>query len=206
MEASTIAQGQGRKPGPVAIPPGLGRFVRFVFGTIEYVEMDSRGIQERVRKRYGPQMTELAGLGFEQLCFYGEAFSTARFLFVIPAITVLSMLIERRPLRIHEGTKIMACYPLLVSGDKTTYANPCEMDVKLFTAFTDGTFLVSATGRGIDAAGPTMTKHCGAATIGEAWSSHRLRIREFQSAGKCVDRQISFRRFRDLSQRETELL
>jgi len=118
------------------------------------------------------------------------------------------MWFEGKPMRIHEGKKVMACYPpLLVSRDKTTYANPCEVGVKLFTAFTDGTFLVSAMlGPGVEADGTTMTRHCGGANIGEVWTRHQLRIRTSESAGKRVDRQISFRNFAELSERETALL
>ena len=78
--------------------------------------------------------------------------------------------------------------------------------MKLFTAFTDGTFLVSAMGLGVEADGPGMTKTCGAANIGEVWARHQLRIRALESAGRHVDRKTSFGTFADLSQRETALL
>ncbi len=90
---------------------------------------------------------------------------------------------------------MMTCYPLLVSRDKTTYANPCEVGVKLLTAFTDGAFLVSAMGPGVEADGPGLTKHVGAANIGELWASHQVRIQAFESAGKRVHRGISFQTY-----------
>jgi hypothetical protein len=117
------------------------------------------------------------------------------------------MWFDRQPWKIHKGTKIMACYALLASGDKTTYANPCEVGVKLFTAFTDGTFLVSATGPVLEpeVPNPTMTKYCGAATIADAWASHQIRIRSCESNGKQVDREIRFSTYADMSDKETAL-
>jgi hypothetical protein len=194
-------------PKPVPqLPRALVNFIKLVVGKTKYVPVCSAAMEERVRTRYRSEIAELSGLGFDRQSCFGEVFPLARLALILPAITVLVMYFERRPMRIHEGTKMMTCYPLLVSRDKTTYANPCEVGVKLLTAFTDGAFLVSAMGPGVEADGPILTKHCGAANIGEVWASHQVRIRAFESAGKRVHRGISFQTYADLSQRETALL
>jgi hypothetical protein len=209
----------GHRPGPerridsvpkteAPAPRGLVNFIKWTFGKIEYVPVSSPRMEERVRKKYGSAIAELTRLGFEPECCYGETFPMTSLLRVVPAITTVGMWFDRQPWKIHEHTKVMACYLLLVSSDKTTYANPCEVGVKLFTAFTDGTFLVSAMGPALEpeCGDPTMTKYAGAASIAEAWASHQLRIRDFESAGKQVDRQISFSTYADLSDKETALL
>jgi hypothetical protein len=193
-----------RQPAPPA-PSGLGRFLRLVFGRIEFAPVSSAKTEERVRKRYCSEIAELAELGFEYRCCYGEAFPLARLVFILPAVLMLLMCLDRRPLRIHGGTKIMACYPLLISRDKTTYANPCLTGVKLYTAFTDGTFLVSATAKLEEVAGPPMTKWCGAASMTELCAGHRLRVQTFESAGKRVDRQACFPAYAGLLEREAAL-
>jgi hypothetical protein len=53
---------------------------------------------------------------------------------------------------------------------------------------------------------PIMTKHCGAASIAEVWASHQLRIQALESAGRRVDRQISFSSYANMLDKETTLL
>src|SRR5437879_116529 len=85
------------KPVP-PLPKGFVRFVKLVFGKIEYVSVCPANTEERVRTKYRSEITELEGLGCEHLCCYGEAFSLARLAYVLPAITVLTMWLEGRPL------------------------------------------------------------------------------------------------------------
>ena len=174
---------------------------------MEYVQVSSPKIEERIRRKYGSTITELTRLGFEPECSYGETFGMVRLLCVVPAITTVGMWFDGQPRKIHERTRIMSCYAPLVSGDKTTYANPCEVGIKLFTAFTDRTFLVSATGPALEPeiANPTMTKFCGAATVADAWASHQIRIHSGECNGKQVDREIRFSTYADMSDKETAL-
>jgi hypothetical protein len=100
----------------------------------------------------------------------------------------------------------MVCYPLAISRDHTIWANPNESGAKLYTAFTDGTFLVSAMGEIPETSGTIMTKFGGAKSIAELWSSHQRRIQEFESQGKRIDRQSAFAAFVDLWEKETAIL
>jgi hypothetical protein len=187
-----------RTPAPPG-PSRLGGFIRLVFGRLEFVPLSSQDIEARVRQKYRSQITVLTGLGFDYLCCYGEAFSPFRLALVVPAIAVLGMWVQGFPVRIGKGLKVMACYALLISGDRTTYANPCESGAKLCTRFTDGTPLVSATGQSLEDRWPTAIHWCGGAGIDYLWESHRHRVEDRESAGKRADRKTSFETYVSLA-------
>jgi len=193
-----------RHPAPPG-SSGLARFIKAVFGKVEFVPLPSLQTEQRVCQRYRAEIAELSGFGFEYCSCFGEAFSAVRLLFLIPALVVVLLLLSRRPFRIYQGVKIMSCYPLLISRDKATYANPSENGVKLYTAFTDGTFLVTATGAVEESDGSTMTKFGGASSIPQVFALHEKRLRTFESTGKRVDRSACFSNFAGLWEKESAL-
>jgi hypothetical protein len=93
----------------VTLPGGVVRFIKWCFGKIEYVQVSSPRMEDRVRKKYGSAIAELTRLGFEPECCYGETFGMVRLLRVVPAITTVGMWFDGQPWKIHERTKIMAC-------------------------------------------------------------------------------------------------
>jgi DNA-directed RNA polymerase subunit N (RpoN/RPB10) len=193
-----------RQPAPPSSGGMLG-FVKFVYGRMQVVPTDSIKIGTRTRARYAKELAALADLGCEYLCCFGETFSIFRLVFLLPAFVLFMMLLERRPIYLR-GARIMVCYPLAISRDHTIWANPNESGAKLYTAFTDGTFLVSAMGEIPETSGTIMTKFGGAKSIAELWSSHQRRIQEFESQGKRIDRQSAFAAFVDLWEKETAIL
>ena len=192
-------QGQRREPAPQAGGPGLAWLL---FGRIEYVKITSPGLDQRVRTRYQEAIAELARLGFDHLCSFGETFSIFRLLLVIPALAILALLPKRPVVGLWGGLRISECCPLLIAGDKGAYAEADCEGVKFYTAFTDGTFLVSSNYKTLTLEGPVMTKRWRAGSIGEAWAQHRAAVQSFEAVGRRVERRTTFQEFADLSQRD----
>jgi hypothetical protein len=183
---------------------GLG-FVKFTFGRIRILPTDSPAVDERVRTHYQSDLKALAHLGFGyQFCF-AESYSVFRFVFLLPLIVIPFLLIERRPIYLRNW-RILACYPVALSHDATVWANPCESGAKLYTAFTDGTFLVSAMGAVPEMNGPIMTKCGNYIGIESLYAGHMKQVEEFVDAGRGIARQSSYTEFVDLWEKETALL
>jgi hypothetical protein len=107
-------------------------------------------------------------------------------------------------LTIHEGTKFLSGYPVLISRDKTCFAQSCGLGSKFYTVFQDGTLLVSkAYDDGNMGHGPTIVKFAQKASIADTWASHQSRIQALEAEGKRVDRQTSFESYAEMSHRET---
>ena len=198
---------QGQRPDPAPQPAAsdyraLLTFHSFVFGRIEYAQIVSPLIDEKVRTRYQAEISELGRLGFGYCCSYSEAFSAFRLLFLFPAIVALLMLLKREVIRLDGGARFQTCHPLLTAGDNAAYAEAHSFGIKFYTAFTDGTFLVSAGHASQDCEGPVMTMHWRRASIAEIWADHRSAIEVFEAAGRSVDRGADFETFADISRRE----
>ena len=125
----------------------------------------------------------VAGLGFEHLCCYGEAFSLARFAFVLPAITVLATWFEGRPLRISKAGRSWHAIPCW-SQETKPLCKSLRGRREAFYGFLRMEHFLCQPWEGVEADGPVMTKTC----------------------GRHVDRQITFGTFADVSRRETALL
>jgi hypothetical protein len=192
---------QGQRPEPAPQEGGSG-LAWLLFGRIEHVQITSPALEQRIRTRYQEATAELARLGFAYLCSYGETFSVFRLLLGIPAIAILSLLPKRPVVGLWGGLRIGECCPLLIAGDRGAYADADFEGVKFYTAFTDGTFLVSANYKTLTLEGPVMTRRWRAASIGEAWGEHQAAVQAFEAAGRRVDRRSSFQEFADLLQRD----
>ncbi len=176
--------------------------VWLLFGRIDHVQITTSELGQRVRNRYQGAIAELAGLGFHELCSYGETFSVFRLLLGIPAIAILALLPKCPVIGWWPGLRMSECCPLLIAGDKGAYAEADCEGVKFYTAFTDGTFLVSANYRTVTQEGPVMTQRWRAGSIGEVWAGHRAAVQSFEAASRCVDRRTTFQEFVDLLQRD----
>jgi len=181
----------------------LVRFIRWIFGAIGHVQIGSPAFDQRIRLRYQSEIGELTGLGFAYLYSDGETFSLFRLLLLLPAIIVFDKWRNRQPLTVHRGTKILAGYPVLVSKDETTYANPNGHGVKFLTAFQDGTLLASGSYADDTTRGPMVVKHSRTASIGDTWAGHRERIQELEAEGKQVVRQVGYQAFTEMAPKET---
>jgi hypothetical protein len=180
----------------------LIRFVHSVFGTIQHVRIDSPELDRRVRARYQAEINELNSLGFDYLCSDGETFSLFRLLLVLPAVVLIGMWSERMPVALR-GASILVGYPVLVSKIRSTITNPDGRRMKFFTAFTDGTLLVSGTYADPTSRGPGIVRNFQPGTISEAWARHQARVEALVEEGKLVDRQGDHQAYVTMAERDT---
>ena len=109
---------------------------------IAYIQQLDPSIQSRVRRRYSDVCDTLTAQGFEELCFYSEQlgkYSAVRYL----PMTLL-MLFKGEVLGGHGRFEAGGSYMLMRHRQPRTIALPLGLGVKLYTGFTDGTVLVSA--------------------------------------------------------------
>jgi hypothetical protein len=192
-QGASSSQPSGRK---------LLRFLHWVFGTIKHVQIYSPELNQRVRARYQSEINELTSLGFDYLCSDGESFSLFRLLFVIPAMILLAIWRQRMPMAL-QGASILVGYPVLVSRNKSTIANPDGRRLKFYTAFQDGTLLVSGNYEDPTSRGPGIVRNFRAGTISETWADHQARIQALEAEGKRVDLKNDHQAYVAMSERDT---
>jgi hypothetical protein len=179
------------------------RVIHWIMGPIGHVRIRSVAFEKRVRARFQSEIAQLTRLDFEYSYSDGETFSLLRMPLVLPALTAFAMWRNHEAMTIYRGTKLLAGFPVLSSSDRRTCANPSGLGVKFYTAFTDGTLLVSKNFDDPTSAAPMVVKHCKAASIAQAWAEHQGRIEELEAEGKHVDCDTSFEAYAELSQKET---
>ncbi len=180
----------------------LIQFLHWILGTIQHFRIDSPELDRRVRARYQAEINELTSLGFDYLCSDGESLPLFRLLLLLPALAVIGMWSERMPMALR-GVSILVGYPVLVSKIKSTIANPDGRRVKFFTAFTDGTLLVSGNYADPTSRGPGIVRSFQAGSISETWARHQARIEALVEEGKRVDRQSDHQAYVAMAERDT---
>ncbi len=108
---------------------------------ITYQQVTQKKTRDQIQNRYHSDIARLARLGFEELCFYSETLPPFSCILFSPII--LLMLVKKEVIKITNPLRITACYPLLVSGNRTACALVYSLGIKFYTHFTDGTALIS---------------------------------------------------------------
>ena len=169
--------------------------------SIAYVQQHDPNIQSRVRRRYSRECGTLAAHGFEELCFYSErlgAYSALRYL----PMTLL-MLFKGEVLGGHGRFDVGGSYLLMRHRRPSTIALPLGLGVKLYTGFTDGTLLVSASFAsclqpGVD----SVVKHASKLPLDETWTLHQRRAEEMERQGRQILQALDFDRYVEMSRHE----
>jgi hypothetical protein len=173
------------------------------FGVIQLIEISSPALQDRARKRYSSEISELTSLGFDLLFFFGEGFSILRIFLVFPALITIYMLHKRAVTTVQRG-QLVTLNPVLSANDKSAFAHPSALGVTFHTAFQDGTLLITKTFENDTESGPAFIAQECKAPISEMWLRHQQRIRELEESGKRVDPQTSFQFYARISRKESE--
>jgi len=182
---------------------GLLRLIHWMVGEVGHVDVPDKELRERIRRRFQAEIGELTRLGFTWAFADGETISWLRFPLILPAITAFSLWREGIPAALHSGTRMLFGYPVLVSESEPAFANPSEDGVKFYTAFEDGTLLVSKNYDFPFTAAPGIVRQARKATIADAWKAHQERLRAMEAIGKAVDRRMGHRDYARLSKQET---
>jgi hypothetical protein len=166
-----------------------------------YVEQHDLKVQARVRRRYTHECGELAALGFSEICFYSEQLGPYTGLLYFPM--TLLMLVKGEVLGGHGRFDVGGSYLLMYHRDPSTIALPLGLGTKLYTGFTDGTLLVSASFDScLQPSGDTVVKHSSKQPLEEAWQQHRQRVAEAIRQGKQVRTASDFEHYVEMSRQE----
>ena len=180
------------------------RSIHLIIGTVEHIQIYSPEIEQRIRARYQSEIGQFTNLGFDYLFSDGESLSLFRLVLILPAITMIHMRCKGEVMTLHNGTKLLLGYPVLISKNKSAFGYASGLGAKFYSAFQDGTLLVSnAYADGDIPAGPMIVKYARKASISETWAAHQERIAALEAAGKSVDRQTSFQFYTEISEKET---
>jgi hypothetical protein len=112
--------------------------------------------------------------------------------------------LNREVIAIQNGTRIFTAYSVFIPKNKIAFGYVSGLGTKFYTAFQDGTILVSKNYGDDDPLGPMIVINCcKIASISETWAAHQKRITELEAEGKRVDRQTSFEVYAEISNKET---
>jgi hypothetical protein len=164
----------------------------WLLGPTEYVRIDSPSMRQRIQRRYESEMERLRVMGFEHNFDFGESFPLFRFLLIFPAVLVLLMLLHREVLGIQDRTKFVITHPVFAAKDRSALVHTFGLGTKFYTAFEDGTLLVSKSFKDRLPGSEGLVKHGKGGTIESTWAEHQTRIRQMETGGKRIDRQYGF--------------
>jgi hypothetical protein len=183
---------------------GLLRFLHLIIGPIEHVQVFSPELESRIRARFQSEFRQLSDLEFDYLFSDGETFSIFRLVLILPAINVLLMWLKREVISLRDGCTFLIGFPVFISRNKNAFGYSSGLGVKFYTAFQDGTILVSKDyADGDIPSGPMIVKYAQKASISDTWAKHQERIVALEAEGKRVDRQTSFPVYAEISHKET---
>jgi hypothetical protein len=179
-------------------------FLYFMIGTIGHLRISSPEMERRIRTRYQDEINQLTNLGFNYAFSDGEFFSLFRLIFILPALTLIHMKSKSEIISLQDGIKIVIGHPVLISDRPMAFSEASGLGVKFYTAFQDGTLLISKAYADADIpAGPMIRKYAEVAGIEEIWAKHQKRIAELEAEGKQIDRQTSFEFYAEIEYKET---
>jgi hypothetical protein len=164
----------------------------WLLGPTEYVQIAPLGIRRRIQKRYQSEIEQLRAMGFDPVFDFGQAFPLFRIFLVFPAILILLMWLHREVMGIQDRTKFVSAHPVFVARDKSALAHTFGLGTKFYTAFEDGTLLVSKSFKDRMPGGEGLVKHGKRGTLEETWADHQGRIRAMEAQGKRINRQSGF--------------
>jgi hypothetical protein len=115
----------------------------------------------------------------------------------------LLMLYKREVLGGHGRFDVGGSYILMYHRHPSTIALPLGLGVKLYTGFTDGTLLVSASFDScLQPSGDTVVKYSSRLPLDEVWRQHQQHVAEAEAQGKQVRPAFNFERYAEMSRQE----
>lgn len=168
----------------------------------EYTQITDPDLQMRARARYEGEIASLRGLEFRHLAYCLEVLGPFSAILQLPVLLLTlskkEVLVFPRPLRLA-----VACV-LLDHPEPPTIALCMGMGVKLYTAFTDGTLLISSTFRSQAVPGPIsqIIKSAPSATVKDAWAVHQGHVSGLEGQGRVIEQSTTFDQYVAMSRRE----
>lgn len=173
-----------------------------LIGPNEHVQISSPSFELRIQHRYRFEYEELSNLGFTLLFCYGETFPLRRLLLIYPAFLFLIMWLNREVGTLQSRARLLLGFPVFISSNRATYAQPMQLGVKFFTLFQDGTILLTKSFGGKAKYGPTVVVHrMRNASISYTWAEHQKQAQALEATGKQIDREVTFETFSNISRK-----
>ena len=171
----------------------------------EYSQITDPPLQTRIRARYATDIDLLHPLGFRLLAFTLEALAPYSAVLQLP---VLLLALSRREVLIFPRPfRLAVANVLLGHSDPPTIALCMGLGVKLYTAFTNNTQLISSTFQSQAVPGPTssITRIHPFPSLELAWTGHKERVREWLGQSRVPHPGVSFETYVAMSRREEDL-
>jgi hypothetical protein len=175
-------------------------------GSISHDEISDPRVEQRVRERYSSDIDELTSLGFSYAYTAGEGMALPHVLLIYPAIILLRARANGAVLTFGRGDKILLAAPVLISADRRTFAHPESLGVSFYTAFRNGSLLVT---KNFDFPffGPAeYMLQASDATDTEAWQTHKDRLSKLDTEANPANMDHSYSAFADIAVREDAFL
>jgi hypothetical protein len=168
----------------------------------KYSQITDPDLQMKVRARYDRETASLRGLEFHHLAYCLEALGPLSAVYQLPVL--LLTLPKKEVLAFPSPLRLAVACALLAHTEPPTIALCMGMGVKLYSAFTDGTILISATFRSQavpDLLSPII-KSPPARNVEDAWAVHQGHVSALEGQGRVVSRAISFNDYVSISRLE----
>lgn len=175
---------------------GTRRLLFQAFGDVEYVQISSPQIEERIRARYQSEIDQLSLLGFSYRFSDGQTFPIVNLVMIFPAIVLLMMLWKREVIVLHRGRAFLIGHAIYGSADNTTFGHPSGLGIVFHTAFQYGSVLMSTNYGSESSPGPTFERHAyKGASISDTWAAHQRSVQARVANGAEIDRDMSFKAY-----------
>lgn len=163
------------------------------------MEVLQSDVQERVRKRFAPEIDILMEMGFKLQIFCGATLPPLSAVVFLPVLVL--MLAKREVVWVHGLLQLTTVGPVLVHRSQAAYADVSGLGVKYYTRFRDGIVLATAS---FENPVPLVAEIQRQAVIGivAAWEAHQKRVSTREAGGTQVDGSLSFEKFIDITSRE----
>ncbi len=170
-----------------------------------YSQITDPPLQLRVRARYVREITSLEALGFHPLAFCLEELGPLSALLRFPIL--LLMLLKREVIVIRPPLRLAVANILLFQSSPPSIALLMGMGVKIYTAFSDNSLLISTTfsNEAIPLSHTLIIRVFTSGNLHEAWELHRSHVSKLEAGGRTANATISFSSYVDYSRREEDL-
>lgn len=172
---------------------------------ITYQQTTNKEIHDQVRRKRQDAILELKQLNFEEYSFFGETVGALGFSPLgLAGFLGTFIALFAEVIRIDRNLDVTAFNVVMASREDATYASPFGLGVKFYTAFTDGTCVISANFEtpAINDEKEKLYKFAARQSIGSAWLNHKKWVEKLCLEGKQRVEHLSFAGFLQLTQRE----
>jgi len=175
-------------------------------GSISHDEISDARVEQRVRERYSSDIDELTSLGFSYAYTSGEGMALSHVLLIYPAFILLRARANGAVLTLGRGGKILLAAPVLISADRRTFAHPESLGVSFYTAFRNGSLLVTKNFDFPFFGAVEYMLQASDATDTEAWQTHKDRLNKLDTEANPANTDHSYQAFADIALREDAFL